>query len=147
MRLDGIENFSFEVLCWGDDHRAGLKIAEPLMIELFSHEYNMTKGGEGTPGRFHTEATKEKLRIAQTGKTRSFESLKKQSAKTRGIPRGPHSQERRNAISVAKKGKPQTIEARMAAARARIGLKPSLSALEHMRMAATKRKRKNGRFI
>jgi group I intron endonuclease len=54
IRKDGITNFSFEVLCWGEDHKAGLEIAEPLMIELFPHEYNMTKGGEGILGYKHT---------------------------------------------------------------------------------------------
>lgn len=43
----GPESFKLTILCEGEDHYAGLNIAEPLMIELFIPEYNMTKGGDG----------------------------------------------------------------------------------------------------
>jgi group I intron endonuclease len=67
IRIDGSDNFYFEVLCWGEDHEAGKNIAEPLMIELFPHEYNMTLGGDGVLGARHTEEFKRKQSLRQLG--------------------------------------------------------------------------------
>jgi len=64
----GSKNFSLSVLCWGEDIQAGLKIAEPLMIEMFHPEYNKTKGGDGVPGLVITEKHRRALSVAMRGK-------------------------------------------------------------------------------
>jgi group I intron endonuclease len=113
----GTESFLLSVLCQGEDHQAGLTLAEPLLIEVFKPEYNMTRGGDGlldpspevrdklrrsairrglgqnqtgnnnhmfgkrwhhtkeskdkirtaATGRIHSEATKQKMRVAKLG--------------------------------------------------------------------------------
>lgn len=67
IRKDGKENFSIEVLAWGDNHFDGLNIGEPLLIELFSPEYNITKGGQGSLGTTHTEEWKRSQSIQKKG--------------------------------------------------------------------------------
>lgn len=149
MRVYGVENFSFDVLCWGDDKESGLRFAEPLMIDIFKPEYNMTKGGDGSLGRVVSHETREKLRKNATGYKRSTESRANQSMRTRGIPRGPHSEERKINISLAKKrqNRTATLETRKKLSDSRRGRKFSLEIIEKLRLGAAKRRRKNGKFI
>jgi len=110
MRKYGIDNFLFEILCWGEDHEAGLMIAEPLLIDIFKPKYNMTKGGEGTAGRVLTTVTRRKIgdskrgvprppevvagmRNRMLGVSRTKESCTKQSETLTGKKRGPYRKE------------------------------------------------------
>ncbi len=102
MRKYCIENFSFEILAWGDDEKVGLKIVEPLFLEMFSPEYNMTKGGEGMLGYKHTEESKKKV----SGENHYCFGTKL-------------SEETRKAISLANTGK-QYTEDRLAAHKKRM---------------------------
>lgn len=54
MREYGIENFSFQILCWGENDDVGLRVVEPLMIEIFKPVYNQTRGGGGIHNWKHT---------------------------------------------------------------------------------------------
>jgi hypothetical protein len=66
---------------------------------------NRTDGGEGISGFSHSDKTKNKIRDKRLGTTSSNASKKNQSIATKGIKRGPHTEERKKAISDAKKGK------------------------------------------
>jgi hypothetical protein len=66
---------------------------------------NQTDGGEGNSGLIHSEETKKKISVKRTGFKSSEKTRKKQSEATKGIPRGPHSESRKESISNAKKGK------------------------------------------
>lgn len=99
MRKDGIENFYFDPLCWGENHWGGLSIAEPLLIELFPHKYNMTKGGEGSPGRIVSQKTREAARQRQIGIPRPPHIQEFLRTVCKGVPKSP---KHRQAISVAK---------------------------------------------
>jgi group I intron endonuclease len=52
--------------------------------------YNLTDGGEGTPGYKHTESAKKKLRELATGRTYSEETNKKKGSGWRGKKRPEH---------------------------------------------------------
>jgi len=67
IKKHGPNVWTHKILCWGEDHDAGLKIAEPLMIELFPHEYNETRGGEGVLGYKHTESYKLEKSVRSMG--------------------------------------------------------------------------------
>lgn len=47
--------------------------------------YNLTKGGDGTFGRMHSEETKEKIRQKALGRKASEETKKKMSESRKGI--------------------------------------------------------------
>jgi hypothetical protein len=66
---------------------------------------NRTSGGEGISGFSHSADTKEKIRNKRLGSKSSITSRKNQSIATKGVKRGPHTQERKTAISAAKLGK------------------------------------------
>lgn len=66
---------------------------------------NKTDGGEGISGFSHSDETKDKIRSSRLGTTASITSRKNQSIATRGVKRGPYSEERKKAISSAKIGK------------------------------------------
>lgn len=63
---------------------------------------NILSGGVSNSGPRHTPESKERLRIAHTGKKRSRESVEKQRSKVLGIPK---SKEHREKLSKAKTGK------------------------------------------
>lgn len=124
MRKHGIENFSFEILAWGENHEAGLKIGEPLFIEMFRPEYNMTLGGEGALGRKMNAHTKRKLLEANVGREWSEEERRNASVVRSGIAKShkhkeniraallgvPLTEERKRKISEAHKGKILSVE-------------------------------------
>jgi len=68
---------------------------------------NKTLGGEGFFGGTHSEETREKLRIANTGKRLSEETKRKIGEKSKGHPNylKSHSEEAKQKISEAFKGK------------------------------------------
>jgi len=65
IRKWGAENFSFDILCEGEDNKSGLEIAESLMIEIFNPEYNLNKGGSGVVN--HSLSTKDRIRLSKLG--------------------------------------------------------------------------------
>lgn len=106
MRKDGFDNFFFEPLCYGEEHVAGLKVAEPLMIELFTPEYNMTKGGDGVLGLAFSEEQNRQNSIRQKGKKKSprtKEHCRNIANSKRGISK---SEECKKKISLSKMGIP-----------------------------------------
>jgi group I intron endonuclease len=96
----GWDKFTKEVIYCSKDPIHTLVIMEPYFIayyDTFKHGYNMTMGGEGTPGLFVSEETKQKMREAHLGdknffygKTHDEETRKRMStkAKTRQIRYG-----------------------------------------------------------
>lgn len=108
MRKHGIENFSFEILAWGEDEDAGLRVAEPLFIEIFNPHYNMTVGGEGMLGYKHTIQALLKISGENHycfGKSLSQETRERISESKCGISWGKHTLETRRKISETKRAK------------------------------------------
>lgn len=66
---------------------------------------NKTDGGEGISGFLHSNETKDKIRNKRLGTKASIKSRENQSIATKGIKRGPHTQERKKSISEARIGK------------------------------------------
>jgi group I intron endonuclease len=89
IRKDGIENFKLESLCWGEDEEAGLKIAEPLLIEIFKPEYNMTAGGEGVIGRIYTTQSRRNLSNAIKTSAKCIEVRKLLAESRKGVSLKP----------------------------------------------------------
>lgn len=83
IKKHGPDNFSIEeIACaksWED-----LLEAEQVLIAQYGtfygdgRGYNMTRGGDGTPGYLYTETTREKIGAAQRGKIVSLETREKQ---------------------------------------------------------------------
>ena len=75
---------------------------------------NYTDGGEGVPGLQVSAESREKMRIAQTGKTQSPEQIAKRVAKMSGFSNPwfgkKFSEEHRQKLSIAKKGKKRNPE-------------------------------------
>lgn len=76
---------------------------------------NLTNGGDGVSGMKHSDASKMKMSLAKKGKPsplkgipKTAEHIEKIASKKRGIPTGPFSEERKENISKAKKGKQLT---------------------------------------
>jgi group I intron endonuclease len=80
---------------------------EKFWIKKISPEYNMTKGGEGSTGRILSE-----------------ESLIKMSIKSKNRKRNPHSEETRQKISSALKGRPLTNERKQNISKSKLGCVP-----------------------
>lgn len=112
MRKDGIENFHCEELCYGEDHNAGLRIAEPLMIEIFKPEYNMTKGGDGLLGLSHTAEQKAIWREERKGRV----------PWNKGLKTGPLPIEVCKKMGDLRRGKTFSLEARIAMSEGRKGI-------------------------
>jgi group I intron endonuclease len=87
IKKHGPDVWMHRILCWGEDHDSGLRIAEPLMIEIFKPKYNETKGGEGV-----------------LGYKPSPEANAERSARMTGITKGPYSPEHCQRISESLRG-------------------------------------------
>lgn len=84
----GKENFTLEIIDFADTYDE-LKEKEKFYIKKFnsmdrSIGYNLTEGGDGTFGRFHSEETKEKIRQKALGRKASEEAKKKMSESRKG---------------------------------------------------------------
>jgi len=147
MRKYGVEQFSFDVLCWGEDNEAGLKIAEPLLIELFPHEYNMTSGGEGMWNA--SPVYRQRMSISMKNSPRAITHRKNQSE----LPRTEEYREHLSKIMkescaskaqlvklhLAMRGIPKTPEHRKKLSESRKGYYHSEETKEKMRAAKKKR--------
>lgn len=84
----GEKNFKYEIIDYAKDYEE-LKSKEQYYIEKYnsmdrSIGYNLTKGGDGTFGRFHSEETKDKIRQKALGRKISEETKKKMSEIRKG---------------------------------------------------------------
>jgi group I intron endonuclease len=129
---------------------------ERLMISEIKPEYNQTNGGEVTLGRKYDDATKEQIRLKNTGKKRSPETRKMLSdmVKQRYVDRPElkaavtaqilkvrsniDEDKRRKAASEAAKKQPWTAESRAKLSASCMGRRYNQEIIE--RMKASKRK-------
>lgn len=82
---------SWEVLC-------AMEQAAIRTYNTFKpHGYNLTRGGDGTLGRLHTEVAKQRISAANTGKVHDRAFREKVSARFRGVPKSPVQRERMGA--------------------------------------------------
>jgi group I intron endonuclease len=78
IRKHGWSKFTKEIICCGLDPHAMLHVIEPLLIAQHNtyyrtgHGYNMTTGGEGTPGLWMNAQTRRKMSDAHAGENNSF---------------------------------------------------------------------------
>lgn len=84
----GEENFKLEIIDFADTYEE-LKEKEKYWIKYYDSNnrekgYNLTEGGDGTFGRFHSEETKEKIRQKAIGRKASEETKKKMSEQRKG---------------------------------------------------------------
>ena len=102
----GWDNFSKEVIFQSLDKDFAYKEAESLFIKEYSTKdpqfgYNLTDGGEGSPGYIVSNATREKQRLAKVGKRLSEDHKSKISIGNTGKK---FSDETKNKISERLKG-------------------------------------------
>jgi len=126
----GLENFTKEIVyVFGDRKEAYDWERETVTIDLVNDPmcYNIKLGGEGGSGTlglkgwWATETNKKRTGINHPfyGKTRpphSEETKRKQSLATKGIPRGPFSEEHCHSISKSKIGNTNGFKSRAALA-------------------------------
>ena len=112
MRLHGIDNFRFEIVCSCDT----LNELNKKEIELIStsksfcpNGYNIMKGGDNFE---RTEEHRKKIGDGLRGTKRTPEQCQAMSIARKGVKREPFTQEHKDKISQAHKGKkkPQTKE-------------------------------------
>ncbi len=114
----GIENFVFSHIADAFDLDSA-KFLEKLLIKEKNTKspngYNLTAGGEGTQGFIFSEESKEKMRIAQTGKKMSKESSEKKRIAMLGNKNGlgkKHSEEHKAKIAKAGLGRKHSEESK-----------------------------------
>lgn len=114
----GIENFAFSHIADAFDQESA-KFLEKLLIKEKNtktpYGYNLTDGGEGTQGYIFSEESKEKMRIAQTGKKMSKESSEKKRIAMLGNTHGlgkKHSEEHKAKIAKAGTGRKHSEESK-----------------------------------
>lgn len=93
IKLYGKENFKTELLCWCKTFEE-LNNKEKEYIKLFNSMdvnvgYNLTEGGQGTPGHIQPESQKLAVSKANSGRKFSNEARKKMSISKTGISIGP----------------------------------------------------------
>ena len=98
---------------------AKLRLLNPACV-------NVSNGGDGPAGMVHSAETRERLRVAQTGRKMPADHGEKIAAKTRGVPR---SLETRARMGVARRGEVRTPEQREKIRIALTGRKRSAEAI------------------
>lgn len=116
MRSHGVASIVGVVLESGLPDLDALNAAEVRWIEeLGTHTsrggMNCTLGGEGTPGHVTSLETREKIRAANTGQTRTEESRQRMREARVGITSGPTSPETKRKLSLALTGRTMSPEA------------------------------------
>lgn len=95
LRKYGFENFEYEILFETEimeDKTALNSLLSELEIQYieqydsYNNGYNCTKGGEGSVGYIPSEETKEKQRIASTGRKHTLESIEKMKLNRPNVP-------------------------------------------------------------
>jgi group I intron endonuclease len=112
IRKYGDKSFSFCILEEGWNSEIGKSVREPYWISVLTPEYNMTAGGEGVVGYRHTPNQNHRKSIRMRGnkyrsRPYSEEEKKKQSIRLMGHS---VSQETKNKIGNANRGKRRTTE-------------------------------------
>ena len=137
MRLHGIETFKFEIVYSCDT----LDELNKKEIEIIStnnsycpNGYNIMKGGDNFE---RTEEHRKKIGDALRGIKRTLEQCQAMSIARKGVKRGPFTQEHKDKISQAHKGKkkPQTKEHTEKLRQLRIGKKQPPEVIEKQRQA------------
>jgi group I intron endonuclease len=85
----GSENFAFDVIYQSKDGVHTHKVMESLFIaeyDSFKTGYNLSAGGEGNPGRKHTDETKRRLAEMKSGTTQTTETKERISQSKKGKP-------------------------------------------------------------
>jgi len=121
IRKYGADAFVVRVLETVDDPGV-LNDREIHWISTLHPDYNLTAGGEGTPGLKHSDATKQKISDANTGLKRSAEHRQNYSAAKKGIK---FSSEHCQNISGARKGIKLSAETRAKMRASHTGIKHS----------------------
>lgn len=116
IRKYGEENFEVETLFETTNHDE-LKVKEQEYIQKYNtykteYGYNLTKGGDGTLGRTHSEETKTKIADKAKGRKRSEESKKRssESHKKRAIEDPEYRKKRSLAAQIGNLERQKTIE-------------------------------------
>lgn len=124
---------------------AAKEMEKHLIASLKDSLCNKTLGGEGFFGGTHSEETKEKLRIASTGKKLSDETKQKISEKSKGHPNYLkfHTEEAKMKISAAFKGKKRNEQFCRKVKESKKGYRPHPSSWEN----AAKLKKENAVLI
>jgi group I intron endonuclease len=101
--------FSVSLLCAGDN----CFMYEQIFIDFYESAgrrgYNVAPNAGGTRGLVHSEESKRKSSISNTGKKRSAETKARVSVAKRGVPHKPGA----NAAKIGRKQSAETIEKRV----------------------------------
>lgn len=112
IRKHGVEHFDFTRVCVCDNNE--LNDLEKKYIKEFdtfgTNGYNMTSGGQGIKNYKHTAETKERLRIASTGKFPDEETRKRISEGLMGHGCSDETREKLRKASTGVPKTPETIE-------------------------------------
>lgn len=81
----------------------------------------MGLGNNGRLGTHHTEATKQKIRLANLGKKRSPEAIERMRLSKLGTKRQPHSADTKLKMSLASIGRPKSPQHKLALRLAKLG--------------------------
>lgn len=91
IRKHGISNFEWDAIYQSDDIPHTLNHMEKYFIEQYNSffenkkGYNMSYGGQGSVGRILSETTKNKIRLANTGRIWTKQQLENLSKSKRGV--------------------------------------------------------------
>lgn len=123
----GPEHFRRRVLCIGSPQYV-LWLESQIVDDAFvarRDTYNVARGGGMPPGRTgpHSEETKAKIAVANTGKRHSPETRAKISRVQKGVPKAPRTPEHCRNLSLARRGVKLSPEHCKAIGRARRGRK------------------------
>ena len=138
MRLYGVENFKFEIVCYCDTlEELNSKEIEFISVNntICPNGYNVMKGGDNYE---RTEEHRRKIGDAHRGKKKSAEHIEKMKLSRKGVKIGPFTEEHKRKIGDAhrgKKKKPQSPEHIAKKAKAALGRKHSPETIEKMRQA------------
>lgn len=139
---------------WADAERRWIAHYRTAGADLTNH----TDGGEGTPGRYHTDKAKAAMSAKRkgvkphpnaiaatvalaTGRKDSPEKIQARMAAVRGVPKSP---EHRKKLAAALRGRKATLESRANQSSAQKGLKHgSMSDEQKAKISAAKRGRPN----
>lgn len=106
LRKYGCDSFTWEVVAIGHNWEAGGKL-EQLGIATGLGNLNLTRGGEGVPGRKVYEACRDSLIARNKTRVWTAEAREKIAAKLRGRKLGPRTQEVRDKVAKGHLGKPK----------------------------------------
>ncbi len=143
IRIHGKENFKFEVIAIARTWNIGCDL-ERLARHLGMGKYNKTGGGEGPMGLKHSDESKAKMRVAKIGKKREISpehraKLVANGQARKGVPKtAEHKANMSKATKGVKRG-PQSEETIAKKRLMNLGKKASDDAKANMSAAATAR--------